>query len=84
MISHLDLMRLFMRALRRAAIPVKISQGFNPHPKLSIVRALKVGMESPAETARVELREPLAPMEFLRALNEQLPEGIRVTQAHVR
>jgi radical SAM-linked protein len=35
-ISHLDLMRLFMRAMRRADLPLKMSEGFSPHPKLSL------------------------------------------------
>lgn len=80
-ISHLDLMRLFTRALRRATIPVKISQGFNPHPKLSIARAIKLGVESGREAAAVLLREPVNEHDFRERLNRQLPEGIRVIEA---
>jgi radical SAM-linked protein len=80
-ISHLDLMRLFMRALRRAQIPLKMTQGFSPHPKLSIRRALKLGVESDQEDASIVLAEGLEPVEFRKRLNEQLPEGIEVKDA---
>ena len=54
-ISHLDLMRLFQRAARRAALPVTISKGFSPHPRISIQPALKLGMESDALEAFFKL-----------------------------
>jgi radical SAM-linked protein len=78
-ISHLDLMRLLTRALRRAGLPLKMTQGFNPHPKLSMKRALKLGVESEAEEAVVRLNEYLKPEEFLRKLNDTLPQGILIT-----
>ena len=77
-ISHLDLMRLFMRAMRRADLPVKMSEGFSPHPKFSIKRALKLGLESENEEADVLLKIPLAPLDFKESLNKQLPEGIEI------
>ena len=80
-ISHLDLMRLFMRALRRADLPLKISEGFNPRPKLSFKRALKLGVESESEEAAIVLKEWIRPEDFSRRLQEQLPEGISITQA---
>jgi radical SAM-linked protein len=80
-ISHLDLMRLLTRAMRRAAIPVKVSEGFNPHPKLSIARAIKLGMESGRESASVLLKEPLNAQDFRERLNSQLPEGIEIVDA---
>ncbi len=82
-ISHLDLMRLFMRGFRRAELPVKITQGFSPHIKLSIKRALKLGLESENEEALVILKQAIDPEEFKRRLNEQLPEGISVKQATI-
>lgn len=82
-ISHLDLMRLFMRALRRARIPVKITEGFNPHPKLSMKRALKLGLESEEEEAAIALREHLTPEDFILKLQKQLPEGITIRQASI-
>lgn len=80
-ISHLDLMRLFIRALRRADIPVKMTEGFNPHPKFSIRRALKLGVESPREEASVVLRLCISPLDFKTRLQQQLPEGIEIKDA---
>ncbi len=77
-ISHLDLMRLFMRAMRRADLPLKITEGFSPHPKLSIKRALKLGIESESEEALVVLKERISPETFRDKLQEQLPEGIEI------
>lgn len=77
-ISHLDLMRLFMRAMRRAELPLKMSEGFSPHPKLSFKRALKLGVESQQEEASVVLKFPVTPEDFKNRLQKQLPEGIEV------
>ena len=77
-ISHLDLMRLLMRGFRRAGFPLKMSEGFSPHPKLSIKRALKLGLESENEEAIVVLKEEMCPKEFREELQKQLPEGIQI------
>ncbi|MCM8795178.1 MAG: TIGR03936 family radical SAM-associated protein [Candidatus Omnitrophica bacterium] len=77
-ISHLDLMRLFMRAMRRAGLPLKMTEGFSPHPKLSIKRALRLGIESDNEEASVWLREFIDPEEFRQRLQEELPTGIEI------
>jgi len=80
-ISHLDLMRLFTRAMRRAGLPLKMTEGFSPHPKFSIKRALKLGLESDNEEASVVLREPLDLENFKTDLQKQLPEGITIKNA---
>jgi radical SAM-linked protein len=77
-ISHLDLMRLFMRAFRRADLPIKFTEGFSPHPKLSIKRAIKLGIESDNEEASIVLVEQVNPGEFKERLQKQLPEGIEI------
>ncbi|MDD5282167.1 MAG: TIGR03936 family radical SAM-associated protein [Candidatus Omnitrophica bacterium] len=77
-ISHLDLMRLFMRAMRRAELPLKMTEGFSPHPKLSLRRALKLGLESEHEEASIVLKFPVEPEDFKNRLQKQLPEGIQV------
>ena len=77
-ISHLDLMRLFARAMRRADLPLKLSEGFSPHPKLSFKRALKLGLESENEEASIILKFPVTPEDFKNSLQKQLPEGIQV------
>ncbi len=82
-ISHLDLMRLFMRALRRADLPLNISEGFNPHHKLSINRALKLGVESDKEEATVVLKELIKAQDFKERLQQQLPQGIYIKEAQV-
>lgn len=79
-ISHLDLMRLLARALRRADLPLKFSEGFSPHPKLSLRRALKLGLESEHEEATVVLKESLSPEVFRERLQRQLPTGVTIRQ----
>ena len=80
-ISHLDLMRLLQRAMRRADLPLKMSEGFSPHPKLSIARALKLGLESENEEASIILRESMSTEEFKNKLQKQLPQGLEIKDA---
>lgn len=80
-ISHLDLMRLFHRALRRSALPITITKGFNPRPKISISRALKLGLESENESAAFYFDEDIKAQDFINRINGQLPEGIRIKDA---
>ncbi len=75
-ISHLDLMRLFQRALRRANLPIAMTEGFSPRPKMSFKRALKLGVESESEEASFYINGWLSPEEFKTKLQGQLPEGI--------
>ncbi|MCX5695133.1 MAG: TIGR03936 family radical SAM-associated protein [Candidatus Omnitrophica bacterium] len=77
-IGHLDLMRLFTRAMRRADLPLKMSEGFSPHPKLSFKRALKLGLESENEEAGIVLRLPLDSEEFKNKLQKELPKGLEI------
>lgn len=80
-ISHLDLMRVFERALRRARLPVAFTKGFNPHPEMVFGLPLSVGVTSEAEYADFEFEEDIEPSEFMERLNSQLPEGLRVLDA---
>lgn len=80
-ISHLDLMRLFHRALRRADLPVTITQGFSPHLKISIKRALKLGAESLDEALTVHMSKRVEPALFIELVNKNLPEGVRIAKA---
>lgn len=80
-ISHLDLMRVFERALRRAELPVMITRGFSPHLKISIKRALKLGLESEDETVFVYLDREFSPDELVKKLNVELPCGIKILSA---
>lgn len=80
-ISHLDLVRLFQRASRRSGLPVVLTQGFNPHYKISIMKALKLGVESNGEVATFYMNEKVGPDLFIRHMNEKLPDGIRIIGA---
>ena len=80
-ISHLDLMRLFTRAMRRAELPLKMTEGFSPHPKFSIHRALKLGVASENELATIALKGWISPEDFKEKLKKQLPEGIEIINA---
>ena len=82
-ISHLDLIRLFQRAARRADLPVFVTKGFSPHLKISIKRALKLGIESDNEEACFYLDEYVSPFVFEDRLNQQLPGGVRVLNAEI-
>jgi radical SAM-linked protein len=82
-ISHLDLMRLFMRAMRRANLPLEYTCGFNPHPKLSIKRALKLGLESDNEEASIVLRDEVDNEDFKQRFQQQLPQGIEIKSVDV-
>jgi radical SAM family uncharacterized protein/radical SAM-linked protein len=80
-LSHLETMRVFTRALRRAQLPVQYSQGFHPQPALAFATALPVGVESTAEYADVVLYEHLEPTHFQERLNAVLPQHIRILEA---
>ena len=81
-ISHLDLMRTMQRAFQRAGLSLKYSEGFNPHPILSILLPLSVGMQSVCELMDFQLtaEEDLASMP--EKLTAAMPEGIRVLEVY--
>ena len=80
-ISHLDVLRTFQKALRRAELPLAYSEGFSPHPKLTFAAPLPVGQESVCEYLDVRMSEPCDPVAAMTALNATLPEGLRLTAA---
>ncbi len=80
-ISHLDLMRLFQRAARRAGLAVTVTKGFSPHLKISITRALKLGIESQAEEAIFYMDKEMPGDEFMKSINAKLPDGVKVIKA---
>ncbi len=77
-LGHLDILRTFERAIRRAQLPIAFSSGFNPRERLSFANALSTGVTGALEPAMLELTEPLPPDEIVRRLNEALPPGIRL------
>jgi radical SAM-linked protein len=81
LVSHHDLMRCLERTLRRAAIPMARSQGFNPRPKMVFPLALGLGIEGRREVLELELAEPLEPAEVLRRLAAVAPPGFDFLEA---
>ena len=78
LISHLDLVRLFDRAVRRAALPVSFTGGYHPSPKIAIANALSLGITSNGEIVDFELTEAMDVEEFRDRLNAQLPDHIPI------
>ncbi len=76
-ISHLDFLRTIGRSLRRAGLPVKYSEGFNPHVCLSFASALGVGVSSECEMFTVILLDAFDTEEIKERLNDALPPSIR-------
>ena len=82
-ISHLDLMRLFQRAFKRADLPLTHTQGYNPRPSVSIALPLSVGVESCCELLDFELYgEPVSNEDILARLNQVLVEGVKVLKVY--
>ncbi|NLM25919.1 MAG: DUF2344 domain-containing protein [Firmicutes bacterium] len=80
-ISHLDKVRSFERAIRRAQLPIAYSQGFNRRPRFAFAQALPVGVTSDAEYADFHLTEYLEAERLKIALNQVLPSGFYVLEA---
>ncbi len=80
-ISHLDLMRTVQRALNRAGVPIRYSEGFNPHALISILLPLPVGVESLCELMDIRVQEELDLKALPALLTKFMPEGIGVTEA---
>lgn len=81
-ISHLDLMRTFQRAFTRAQIPIKHTEGFNPHPFISIALPLPLGFSSRCELLEFGLLEGTDYADVPARLNAALPEGVRVLECY--
>lgn len=82
-IGHLDLMRTMQRALRRSGLPVRYSQGFNPHIKLSFAAPLSVGIAGENEIMDVALEGEVGEEAFADALNRVTPPGMKIVRARV-
>ncbi|KJJ85828.1 Fe-S oxidoreductase [Candidatus Omnitrophus magneticus] len=79
-ISHLDLMRVFARSVRRAKLPFFLTGGYTPRIRLSIMRALKLGVSSEREEMFLWLKNSVETSFIAEALNRELPSGIRVLE----
>lgn len=82
-ISHLDLMRLFQRAFKRAGLPLTHTQGYNPRPSVSIALPLSLGVESRCELLDFELEgDRINNEEICQRLNACLIDGVKVLQVY--
>jgi len=79
-ISHLDMMRLWKRALRRANVPLAYSKGFNPQPKISIAAPLPVGFTGEEEVMDIVLERPVSLTSLARSVKKQIPPGITLKE----
>jgi len=77
-LSHLDVMRLWERALRRANLPLAYSQGFSPHPKISIAAPLPLGVTGEGELMDIVIQRRVSPYLVQKTLANQLPKGMSI------
>lgn len=77
-ISHLDLLRAFTRAVTRADLPVRYTQGFNPHQIITFSLPLPIGVTSETEFVDIDFEDSAQNSEIIRKLNENLPPDIRI------
>lgn len=77
-IGHLDMMRYFQKAIRRAEIDICYSEGFSPHQKMSFAAPLGVGITSDGEYFDIEVNETQSTEESLKVLNEAMVDGVEV------
>ena len=77
-IGHLDVMRYFQKLLKRAHIPVAYSEGFSPHPIMSLSPPLPLGAESLGEYADIEITELLSSEDAVNALNANSADEIKI------
>ena len=77
-IGHLDMMRYFQKAVRRANIDIKYSEGFSPHQIMSFAAPLGVGITSDGEYLDIEVNKTLSSKESVQALNNTMVDGVEV------
>jgi radical SAM-linked protein len=77
-LSHHDILRLFERALRRTGLPLRMTEGYNPHPIIAFPTALGLGIESLDEIMEFELASWVAPRSIQQQIASQLPEGLGI------
>ena len=82
-ISHLDTLRTMEKALRRAKLPLALTQGFNPHPKMSFAIPLAVGVASQGDYLELELQQDLPLQQVVDSLNTTLPGELQMRSANL-
>lgn len=81
-ISHLDIVRLWQRAFHRAEIPLAYSEGFSPHPRISLAAPLPIGVTGEAELMDILCTKWVSPHFLTAAVSQQLPPGIEILQVY--
>ena len=79
-IGHLDMMRYFQKAIRRAGIDIAYSEGYSPHQIMSFAAPLGVGVTSDGEYFDIQVKSSLSSQEAIQALNEAMVEGVSVLE----
>lgn len=82
LVSHHDLMRTFERMLRRAAVPFRSTEGFNPKPRLIFALSLALGIIGSDEVAELELENEVCADELRQRLANQAPPGLEIVEVH--
>lgn len=82
-IGHLDMLRYFQKAFRRAKVPMKYSEGFNPHPVMSFAAPLGVGVTSEGEYMDIEVTKDVDVSLLISQINAQMVDGVEVLSANV-
>ena len=78
-IGHLDIMRYFQKAMKRAKIDIAYSEGYNPHQKMSFASPLGLGLTGEREYVDIEINTFIPSDEAIKALNEVMVEGVEVS-----
>jgi radical SAM-linked protein len=81
-LSHLDLGRVFQRAIARIKAPIAYSQGFHPHPQIAFGPALPVGVEGQKEFVDFYFSDQVDIENFVKNMNATLPAGIGIVKAY--
>lgn len=81
-ISHLDLQRTMKTAFRRAGIPIKYTEGFNPHPKLVFALTVSVGSESVCEFLDISLASPISREDFVNSWNNAMSDSLKLLDVY--
>ena len=82
-VSHLDYVNLFVRACKRAGLPMAYTEGFNPHMKVAFASALSLGATSDAEYVDFEMKEALTPSTVMKRLRAHLPRGAQMVRLKI-
>ena len=81
-ISHLDFIRMFHRAVRRSGVDFLFSEGFNPHPVMTVAMPLSVGVTADGEYMKVGFEDNFTEEEIKQRINDALPPGFEIKSVH--